>query len=1096
MNYIKDREKDLRGADSDLLGTRCYVDTILQMIQAPSFMPLTIGLFGGWGSGKSSIIKTVEKILEKDKESKTKVFVYDAWKYSKDSFRRTFILELVKKFNLKPSEKLEAFYNEKHEEVKGKGGIDWRWAGGSFVVILSFSILVSLLGNESTSWSTVVLLNLPDSAVAAAILGLLLGRTFIVYKKFVITPRMFAPEQFEEVFSEVIDKITGKGREPWKYIKSTLRPFSQIEKIVIVMDNIDRCDGDLAIELLLTTKNFSGRKNVIFIIPIGEKEIRKHLTTKGYDANEFLRKFFNTTIRIKKFPETDLYDYAKKLTELGKTNIPKNAISLVAQEFSKNPRRIIQFLNILQNEILLLEKQKESENITLELTDDDLSFLTKILLIREEWFELYQRLEDAPYLLDKIDKWLKEGKKDEVAKWLKESKKDGVAKRPKESAKKVDESDEELKFVDDPSKNQIRFLERTRHIASDTPELFFTNRDSFRDVPDDLYKYVISQDWKEIKNILERKRITFDDLIEFIDDRYRNEVKDQGLIKTTGVNMFSLVFKIASDEEYSEKFKQIYCASSKQLGEIRTYLNSSDIKEVLTDFSAEDLLKFCKSYLNENETLLDEIAQFLNEKEDGDENWYEFLRSYIFLFDPDVKYLEKVGDKFSAFLHQHLERYKDFKDKLQKKEVMDCLIKESLFQGLIESLGPSPEQNDTELKVSIIRDLKESKAFSDELAEKFLSKATEFLEGGQSNTNKFWADVLKDFVPKIQNEEIDTKVFKSVESKFPEYESSYENLCNDENYQDACKSLLSLSAELYKLELNDEYDKRIENWLASFFKPNGASEIYIHVNKIYFDLVDYFDAWNWPFSQAVINKLKDTTDWKEKEKLAETLNLMVEKTGESENDSGLKKEQLRDVFLCYVDVYREVSDQEKTKILEWINLPTNNASAKQEIIKAVKSFDRNKKLETIEIIKSIGEDSLLQESADEIMADPDWANLNNALNRLISCKVEENLIRSSIEKVLKKLKMENNEEYFQRFLDFVAGSKLADQKITGKVATKIRIVLPKLDESKAPSFLEILDKLEDIDADQKRSLKSVLDGLNLDFDDESQELFERVKNRL
>ena len=1090
LNYIKDCEIDLGREKSDLLGTRCYADTILQMIKDSSFTPFTIGLFGGWGSGKSSIIKTIKEKLNGDKKNKTKVFVYDAWKYSKDSFRRTFILELMKEFGLERSKELETFYNEKHEEIKGKIDVTLESVIifiGLFLIFILFLTLIQWLGNKFTGWSAVALSNLSGSAITAAVLTLLLGKIFPVYKNFIIKPRMFAPEQFEDVFLEVIDKITGKKRESWKYIKNTLRPFSQIEKLVIVIDNIDRCDGDLAIELLLTIKNFLGREKVIFIIPIGEEEIRKHLTTKGYDTNEFLRKFLNTTIRIKKFPETDLYEYAKALISKYSIDLHDDLVSLVAQGFSKNPRQIIQFLNMLQNEILLLKEQEKSGNIPLGTADGNLPFLTKILLIREEWFELYQRLEDAPHLLDRIDKWLKEGAKDEVDKWL------------KEGAKKADKCDEEFKCVDDPSKNQIRFLERTRHITSNTPELFFTNRDSFRDVPDDLYKYVISQDWKEIKNILERKRITFDDLIEFIDDRYRNEVKDRGLIKTTGVNVFSLVFKIASDEEYSEKFKQIYCASSKQLGEIRTYLNSSDIKEMLTDFNAGDLLKFSKSYLSENEALLDEIVQFLNAKEDDNESWYELLESYISSFISNLEYLEKVGDKFSAFLHQHLERYKDFKDKLQKKEVMDCLIKESLLQGLIEPLDPSPEQNDTELKVSIIRDLKESKAFSDELTEKFFSKATEFLEEGQSNTNKFWADVLKDFVPKIQNEEIYTKVFKSVESKFPEYESSYENLCNDENYQDSCKSLLSLSAELYKLELNDECDKRIENWLASFFRPNGASEIYIHVNKIYFDLVDYFGAWNWPFSQAVINKFNQVTEWGEKEDLACTLNLMVEKTGESEDGSGLKKEQLKDVFLCYVDVYREVSDQEKSKILEWINLLTNNTSAKQEIIEEVKSFDRNKKLETIEIIKSIGEDSLLQESVDEIVADPDCANLNNAMNRFRSCSIEENLIRSSIEKVLKTLEMEDDEEYFQCFLDFVAGSKLADQKITGKVATKIRVVLSKLDESKVISLLKILDKfdnLEDIDADQKQSLKSILVGLNLDFDDEGQELFERVKNRL
>ena len=49
LNYIEDCEINLE--EGDLLSTRCYVDTILQIIKN-SITPFTIGIFGGSRSPK------------------------------------------------------------------------------------------------------------------------------------------------------------------------------------------------------------------------------------------------------------------------------------------------------------------------------------------------------------------------------------------------------------------------------------------------------------------------------------------------------------------------------------------------------------------------------------------------------------------------------------------------------------------------------------------------------------------------------------------------------------------------------------------------------------------------------------------------------------------------------------------------------------------------------------------------------------------------------------------------------------------------------------------------------------------------------------
>ena len=101
INYIPDKEINLE--KDDLLGAEPYVKTLYEILEQAE-TPFTIGLFGGWGVGKSSMIKTLKEKFNNNKSSDITVFVYDAWKYSIDSFRRTFLLNFLEFFNLDTKE--------------------------------------------------------------------------------------------------------------------------------------------------------------------------------------------------------------------------------------------------------------------------------------------------------------------------------------------------------------------------------------------------------------------------------------------------------------------------------------------------------------------------------------------------------------------------------------------------------------------------------------------------------------------------------------------------------------------------------------------------------------------------------------------------------------------------------------------------------------------------------------------------------------------------------------------------------------------------------------------------------------------------------
>jgi len=72
---------------------KAYAETLVKLIESNE-PPLSIGLFGPWGTGKSTILNIVNSLVE----NKDFIYVYfNAWKFAGDSFRRQFLLNAVEK---------------------------------------------------------------------------------------------------------------------------------------------------------------------------------------------------------------------------------------------------------------------------------------------------------------------------------------------------------------------------------------------------------------------------------------------------------------------------------------------------------------------------------------------------------------------------------------------------------------------------------------------------------------------------------------------------------------------------------------------------------------------------------------------------------------------------------------------------------------------------------------------------------------------------------------------------------------------------------------------------------------------------------------
>lgn len=90
--------------DIDFLGYDKIADTILEIVKDNHLRPLTIGVYGDWGVGKSSILSLLSKKvkgLEEDERKKIHTIVFNGWLFqgyedTKSALMETIVTDLAR----------------------------------------------------------------------------------------------------------------------------------------------------------------------------------------------------------------------------------------------------------------------------------------------------------------------------------------------------------------------------------------------------------------------------------------------------------------------------------------------------------------------------------------------------------------------------------------------------------------------------------------------------------------------------------------------------------------------------------------------------------------------------------------------------------------------------------------------------------------------------------------------------------------------------------------------------------------------------------------------------------------------------------------
>lgn len=352
--------------------------------------PFTMGLFGKWGTGKTTVLNLLK---DKLKDGNIAVASFDVWKHEGDALRRTFLKQITNQLkeakrllnNFELSERLDWKISR---EFQGRFRLN-RLALKPLIIFSLFLIGISVL----------ILLLWPRhlGLFLSIMLGAVGSGTFLLW---ILQ---------QAVATETITHTSDRLQDPYEFeaeFKNIVKELSS-EKLLVIIDNLDRASHGKAVELLSTVKTFLEQKKCVFLIACDDEAIKKHLESvytsrleqtknqTSFSADEFLRKFFNAFQRIPDFIDTELYTYTELL--LRETKVPQFDSSHVAfvitSAFRDNPRQIKQFINVLLAHFLLANERENGENpliVPKGAVTNNIAFLAKFLVIYQQFSDIYQ----------------------------------------------------------------------------------------------------------------------------------------------------------------------------------------------------------------------------------------------------------------------------------------------------------------------------------------------------------------------------------------------------------------------------------------------------------------------------------------------------------------------------------------------------------------------------------------------------------------------------------------------------------------------------------------------------------------------------------
>lgn len=279
----------------DMLFYKPYADIVSETAIGTDEEPLTVGIFGLWGAGKSTLLNLIGKNYE---ENKDVIYVsINAWMFENYEDAKTAIMEALLR-ELKDNEKIPEKIRKSFVSLIKK--IDFLKVGTKAIATAAPAIASLVTGNPLP-----LVLNLPIGAKEIETAIKSVSDSVKEIKDDYL-------KDDETVDDSVVDNVRNFRNEFEKTLES-----EEINRVVVLIDDLDRCQPERIIETLEAIKLFLSVKKTTFIIAADENVIqyaikKKYPNIDGFNIEldkEYIEKMIQVPIQIPELSPKDVQNY-------------------------------------------------------------------------------------------------------------------------------------------------------------------------------------------------------------------------------------------------------------------------------------------------------------------------------------------------------------------------------------------------------------------------------------------------------------------------------------------------------------------------------------------------------------------------------------------------------------------------------------------------------------------------------------------------------------------------------------------------------------------------------------------------------------------
>ncbi len=367
-------DNPLDSIEEDKFGFDAYAEMLGDLILDTQRLPFCVGIFGAWGSGKTSLMKMVQGQIENttDQSKEVRSIWFSPWKYDKkEDLWNALIQTILYRITEDLSDKKR---KEATVDLAKKLALSSTW----LVLKKAATVLSSGAISEQNLDSLVEAFRRQDETLYRHI------------------------NHFEEDFKKVIQEYTDGG------------------KLVVFVDDLDRCLPENAITVLESLKLFIGDARCVFVLGMDDYVVAEGIRNSfGERLNLSGRDYLDKIIQVPFFLPPAPFDNLRNMVmgELADTEFrndvePDEIWELIRYGMGGNPRKTKRFVNcfyllqyILKNTDIdrPLENRGSREEQGQEL--DDLKSLThevqniylaKLLILQLSFPDFYRQLQSFP----------------------------------------------------------------------------------------------------------------------------------------------------------------------------------------------------------------------------------------------------------------------------------------------------------------------------------------------------------------------------------------------------------------------------------------------------------------------------------------------------------------------------------------------------------------------------------------------------------------------------------------------------------------------------------------------------------------------------